>query len=117
MEQKEVWYGWNLICGQWGVTDQGQCMQDPAEQAKEFGLDHKENQEPLKSFKKERVMFDLGFKRWSRHSIGRYTKGRTLGQWTRSYPADLLSVHPEPSKPHEPAPTVSQDPGPQQTPV
>lgn len=37
------------------VTDQDQSMQDPAQEAKEFGLDPKENGEPWKSFKKEKI--------------------------------------------------------------
>lgn len=76
VEQKEVWYGWKLPCGEQGVTDKGQSTQGPAPQAKAFGLDPKGNGEPLKSFKKENVMFDVGFRRQSGRSIGRSAEVR-----------------------------------------
>lgn len=53
MELQEVWYGWNLICGPWAMTDKGQSMQSPVQQAKEFGLNPKENGEPLRCFKED----------------------------------------------------------------
>lgn len=44
------------------MTDKGQSMQSPVQQAKEFGLNSKEHGEPLKCFKKA-VRVDLDFRR------------------------------------------------------
>ena len=72
-------------------------MQGSAQQAKELKFDPKENGEPLKSFRKKNVVFDLGFKRQNRHHIGSDTEVSKLGQRRPSYPADLLSAHLESS--------------------
>lgn len=72
-------------------------MQGSAQPANELGFEPKENGEPLKSFKKKNVVFDLGFKRQNRHCIRRKTEVRKLGQRRPSYPADLLSAHLESS--------------------
>lgn len=72
-------------------------MRGSAHQTKESGFDPKENGEPLKSFKKKNVVFDLGFKRQTRHRIGRATEVRKLGQRRPSCPTDLLSAHLESS--------------------
>ena len=97
-----------MLCSMWDLPGQGIEPGSPALAGKFFTTEPP-GEPPPKSFKKENIMFDLGFRRQGGQNKGRGTEVRKLGQRRFSSPAYLLSYNP-----HEDTPKTGQESRPQQ---